>query len=882
MAFLQSIGQWLGSSKTDRRPELKQSCFRPVLEGMEGRLLLSSSPWLATGSPVLSGEWFVQSNGLAASISQTAGQLTLTNAQGQQTTGQWLNNTSFTAWGQTAQVIQDGNVTEILWNGNVWSQSTWMNGGLSGQWFVQSNGGSTTISQSGNQITLTNENGTQTTGQWLSPTSFTAWGQTAQVDQSGNITQILWNGNVWSQSTWMNGGLSGQWFVQSNGQDAIISQSGSQLTLDNENGTMTTGQWLSPTSFSAWGHTAVIVQNGPITQILWNGNIWSQSTWQNGGLSGQWFVQSNGLAASIDESGGQLTLTNAQGQQTTGQWLSATSFSAWGQTAQIVQNGPITQILWNGNVWSQSTWEVGGLGGQWFVQSDGLAASIVQSGTQLLLTNEQGQETVARWLSPTTFQAWGQTAQIVQNGSNLTQILWDGDVWTQSTWMNGGLTGQWFVQSNGKAASILESGNQIVLTNENGTQTTGQWVSPTSFKAWGQTVQIVQNGTNTQILWNGNPWSQSLWQEGGLSGQWFVKSNGLAAEILEIDGQLVLTNEHGSQTAAQWLSPTSFKAWGQTAHIVQNGSVTQIQWNGNVWSQSAWMNGGLAGQWTVQTNGLTAGIVQNGSQLVLTNEHGTQTTAQWLSPTSFKAWGQTAQIVQNGTVTQIHWNGNVWSQTTIGGSAPTSSVAALPAVEGSSSFTVAWSGHGNVGGSGIASYSIYSSDNGGAYTLFQQSGAAGSATFTGQAGHTYTFYSVATDHTGNVQTTPSLPQASTTIRLATSTAIISSAADSTVTSDQAITFTATVTTDPAEAVTPEGSVSFYNGSASLGRASLVNGQATFTPSSPLPIGQDTIKAVYDDASDTGVTPNTSFQSSSANLVQTINPSTPASVSPATA
>ena len=60
----------------------------------------------------------MQSNELAASISQTAGQLTLTNAQGQQTTGQWLNNTSFTAWGQTAQVIQDGNVTEILWNGN--------------------------------------------------------------------------------------------------------------------------------------------------------------------------------------------------------------------------------------------------------------------------------------------------------------------------------------------------------------------------------------------------------------------------------------------------------------------------------------------------------------------------------------------------------------------------------------------------------------------------------------------------------------------------------------------------------------------------------------------------------------------------------------------
>ena len=143
----------------------------------------------------------------------------------------------------------------------------------------------------------------------------------------------------------------------------------------------------------------------------------------------------------------------------------------------------ITQILWNGNVWSQSTWQVGGLGGQWFVQSDGLAASIVQSGTQLLLTNEQGEETVAPMAEPDQLSGLrGQTAQIVQNGSNLTQILWDGDVWTQSTWMNGGLTGQWFVQSNGKAASILESGSQIVLTNENGTQTTGRWVSPRASK----------------------------------------------------------------------------------------------------------------------------------------------------------------------------------------------------------------------------------------------------------------------------------------------------------------------------------------------------------------------------------------------------------------
>ena len=109
------------------------------------------------------------------------------------------------------------------------------------------------------------------------------------------------------------------------------------------------------------------MQDGPVTQILWDGNVWSQSAWQNGGLGGQWFVQSNGGAASISEAGGQLLLTNEHGTQTVGQWLSPTSFEAWGHMAQIVQNGTDTQIVWDGNVWTQSAWQAGGLAGQWFV-----------------------------------------------------------------------------------------------------------------------------------------------------------------------------------------------------------------------------------------------------------------------------------------------------------------------------------------------------------------------------------------------------------------------------------------------------------------------------------------------------------------------------------
>jgi hypothetical protein len=101
---------------------------------------------------------------------------------------------------------------------------------------------------------------------------------------------------------------------------------------------------------------------------------------------------------------------------------------------------------------------------------------------------------------------------------------------------------------------------------------------------------------------------------------------------------------------------------------------------------------------------------------------------------------------------------------TIDSGAPTSSVSALPAYENSTSFTLNWTGSDDAGGSGIATFDIYVSDNGDAYSLWmQEPGATFSDTFTGQNGHTYSFYSVATDNVGNVEATPSEAQATTEI-----------------------------------------------------------------------------------------------------------------------
>ena len=67
---------------------------------------------------------------------------------------------------------------------------------------------------------------------------------------------------------------------------------------------------------------------------------------------------------------------------------------------------------------------------------------------------------------------------------------------------------------------------------------------------------------------------------------------------------------------------------------------------------------------------------------------------------------------------------------TIDAAPPTSNVAALPATETSTSFTVSWSGKRRLGGSGIASYDVYVSDNGGSFQPWLTSIADTSATYT--------------------------------------------------------------------------------------------------------------------------------------------------------
>jgi hypothetical protein len=92
------------------------------------------------------------------------------------------------------------------------------------------------------------------------------------------------------------------------------------------------------------------------------------------------------------------------------------------------------------------------------------------------------------------------------------------------------------------------------------------------------------------------------------------------------------------------------------------------------------------------------------------------------------------------------------ASTTIDTVAPASSMAALPAYTNTSGFTVSWTGRDDT--SGVKSYTVYVSDNEGAFGVWQDAVAERTARFSGTEGHAYRFFVRATDAAGNIEPEP--------------------------------------------------------------------------------------------------------------------------------
>ncbi len=136
------------------------------------------------------------------------------------------------------------------------------------------------------------------------------------------------------------------------------------------------------------------------------------------------------------------------------------------------------------------------------------------------------------------------------------------------------------------------------------------------------------------------------------------------------------------------------------------------------------------------------------------------------------------------------------------GAGLTSTVAPLPAFAPASLFNVSWSGSDASNGSALSTFDIYVSVDGGAFNSWLEDTTLTTAAFQGQNGHSYGFFSIATDNAGNVQAEPSAAQAST---LVGATAPAFTSADSTTfTVGANDTFTLTTTGFPTAALSESG------------------------------------------------------------------------------
>jgi RHS repeat-associated protein len=176
---------------------------------------------------------------------------------------------------------------------------------------------------------------------------------------------------------------------------------------------------------------------------------------------------------------------------------------------------------------------------------------------------------------------------------------------------------------------------------------------------------------------------------------------------------------------------------------------------------------------------------------------------------------------------------------------PTSSVASLPATETAAAFTVSWAGQDDAGGAGIATFDVFVSDNGGGYILWQHGTPSTTARFLGSNGHTYSFYSIATDNVGLVESKSPTAEATTLVDApVVDTGTVIAASENPASFGDSITFTANVTLVSSGKGIPTGSVQFLVDGVAVGSpVLLLFGTASYTTSA-LPAGQHDLSVQY--------------------------------------
>ena len=122
----------------------------------------------------------------------------------------------------------------------------------------------------------------------------------------------------------------------------------------------------------------------------------------------------------------------------------------------------------------------------------------------------------------------------------------------------------------------------------------------------------------------------------------------------------------------------------------------------------------------------------------------------------------TGTPIQNQAVVVFDTNAPIATPTwlnTIDNDTPKTRVLPLAAVQSSSTFAVQWTGSDV--GSGTSGFTIFVSDNGGPFTKWLDGTVATSASYQGQTGHSYGFFSIGTDLVGNTEPLKTVAEATT-------------------------------------------------------------------------------------------------------------------------
>jgi hypothetical protein len=291
---------------------------------------------------------------------------------------------------------------------------------------------------------------------------------------------------------------------------------------------------------------------------------------------------------------------------------------------------------------------------------------VAQSGTTLTFTNENGQQSSGFFINNNT--------QVQAVDWNIVGTLVDDDIhWSNgSVWLKSGtainppdISGAWSI--NGQATSIVQSGVNLTFTNERGETANGVFISNTQVRAdgWGGLIGTLSADTNTINWANGSVWVRNIDIDDvpDLAGTWLF--NGREARIDQNGSSLTFTNEFGSVTSGQFLSPTEVRAnlWGITGRISEDENT--ITWsNGTVWTRGSAVFPNIAGTYDIENDGssLTASVQQNGGNLTFVNERGESTPGFFNDADTVTAsnwFNLQGELVGN----QIRWgNGTVWTK----------------------------------------------------------------------------------------------------------------------------------------------------------------------------------------------------------------------------